>query len=73
MPIAFLVFFDLIYAILILVLFPVWTSGTLIYSSLASGLVTIVFWFVSQFSDPGFIRKPKQVDFLKLMQLVDPI
>ena len=42
----------------------VWTSGTLIYTSLASGLVTIVFWFVSQFADPGFIRKPKEVDFL---------
>lgn len=42
----------------------VWTNSALIYSSLASGLITIVFWFVSQFSDPGFIRKPKQVDFL---------
>lgn len=73
MPIAFLVFFDFIYALLILILFPVWESEELVYFNLSLGVLTIIFWFVCQFSNPGFIEKPKGVDFLKLMEMVDPI
>ena len=64
MPIAFLVFFDTIYALLMLFLFPVWKSEIAVYISLMLGMITMVFWFKAQFSDPGFIRKPREVDFL---------
>ena len=69
MPIAFLVFFDSVYAILMLILFPVWESELAVYISLFLGMQTMVFWFKAQFSDPGFIRKPKEVDFLVSMTL----
>lgn len=45
MPIAFLVFFDSVYAILMLLLFPVWESEIAVYMSLLTGMTTMVFWF----------------------------
>ena len=45
MPIAFLVFFDTIYALLMLFLFPVWESEVAVYISLLLGMITMVFWF----------------------------
>jgi len=76
LPVTFLSFFNFIYVILIVVLFPVWTNKFgryLIYLDLTLGILSIILWLRTQFSDPGFIKKPKDVDFLKLMQMVDPI
>lgn len=56
--------FDTIYALLMLFLFPVWQSGTVVYLNLAFGLVTLLFWFWAQFLDPGYVQKPKDVNFL---------
>ena len=33
----------------------------------------MLFWFITQFSDAGTIKKPKDMDFLKLMQVTDPL
>ena len=33
----------------------------------------MIYWILAQNSDPGFIKKPKNVEFLKLLELVDPI
>ena len=56
--------FDTIYALLMLFLFPVWDSGTVVYLNLALGLATLLSWFWAQFLDPGYVQKPKGVDFL---------
>ena len=73
MPAAFLIFFDLVYALLICVLYPgkyiksnfiVWPKNYGIYFTGGFGLITIIFWIICQFTDPGFIQKPKKVDFL---------
>ena len=64
MPFAFLTFFNLIFLILFLFLFPRWTNKWSVYLITGSGLITMVFWFSTQFSNPGFIVKPKEVDFL---------
>ena len=40
-----------------------------VYFVMATGMITIVFWFKTQFMDPGFIEKPKQVDFLVSLTL----
>ena len=49
MPIVFLAIFDSIYAILMLFLFPVWQSSTMVYVNLAFGLSTLFAWFAAQF------------------------
>jgi len=70
LPVTFLSFFNFIYVILIIILFPVWTNKIgryLIYVDLSLGILSIILWLRTQFSDPGFIQKPKNVDFLKLM------
>lgn len=70
LPVTFLTFFNFVYVILIIVLFPVWTNKDgryLIYLDLGLGIISIILWLRTQFSDPGFIKKPKEVDFLKLM------
>mmetsp|Transcript_17079 Transcript_17079/g.26424 ORF Transcript_17079/g.26424 Transcript_17079/m.26424 type:complete len:159 (+) Transcript_17079:180-656(+) len=67
MPMAFLLFYDSTFAILMLFLFPVWEEEWQVYLNLMLGMITMTFWFISQFSDPGFIKRPRQVDFLKLM------
>ena len=36
----------------------------MIYLNLALGVLTMLFWFKSQFTNPGYISKPKEMDFL---------
>lgn len=50
-----------------------WKNKLFVYINLALGVLSIILWLFTQFSDPGFIQKPKEMDFLKLMQIVDPI
>lgn len=45
----------------------------MVYANLFLGMASIFLWLRTQFSNPGFIKKPKEMDFLKLMQMVDPI
>tara|TARA_B110000285_G_C15122813_1_gene618234 strand:+ start:1377 stop:1511 length:135 start_codon:yes stop_codon:yes gene_type:complete len=40
---------------------------------LALGAATLFWWVVCVLSSPGFIKKPKQLEFLKLMQLIDHV
>ena len=64
MPIAFLVFFDSIYGLATLFLFPIWKDEWRVYMTNLLGFLTIVFWFRTSFSDPGIILKPREIDFL---------
>mmetsp|Transcript_17289 Transcript_17289/g.26677 ORF Transcript_17289/g.26677 Transcript_17289/m.26677 type:complete len:281 (+) Transcript_17289:1375-2217(+) len=72
MPIAFIATFDIVFAIMIVFLYPMWEGIHAIYITLVMGIITSVLWFAVQFSDPGYIHKPKDLDFLKLMEMVDP-
>ena len=67
MPFAFLVLFAMIYAVVVLFLFPgkyrlnkiaVWPSYNSMFISGGFGAASIFFWIWAQCSDPGFIRKP---------------
>lgn len=40
---------------------------------LGLGALTLLFWFICVQSSPGFIKKPKKLEFLKLMQLIDHV
>lgn len=71
MPMAFLSFYVITYAVQICILFPVWENAYFVYINSGLMILTIMFWLLAQFSDPGFIDPPKGVDFLELMKLVD--
>lgn len=73
MPLVFLTIFDVIFITLIFLVFPVWESLFQVYLCLSLGALTLIYWILSQNSDPGFIKKPKNLDFQKLLELVDPI
>ena len=73
MPAVSMLMFLAVYVILLLFLFPIWPDDWIIYTNLALGGFTMIFWLMSMFSNPGVIKKPADVDFLKLMQIVDPI
>ena len=80
MPMALLFFYVFTYAVQILFLFPgklfiynclVWKLDEFVYINSGLMVLTLLFWMIAQFSDPGFIDQPKGVDFLELMKLVD--
>jgi glucan phosphoethanolaminetransferase (alkaline phosphatase superfamily) len=64
MPLAFLLCFDIIFAFLFLFLFPRWENKWSVYAITICGIITMVFWISSEYSNPGYITKPKEVDFL---------
>ena len=64
MPFSFMILFDGVFAILFLLLFPRWENAWSVYFITFFGVTTMIFWFISQFMDPGYIKKPKSVDFL---------
>ena len=55
MPFAFLVVFDVIFALLFLFLFPRWENEWSVYVITFFGLMTLIFWFRTMYSNPGFI------------------
>jgi len=63
----------LVYVLEILFLFPVWKKVIFMDITLALGAATLIFWVICLLSTPGFIKKPKQLEFLKLMQLIDHV
>lgn len=73
MPIKFLMLFDGIYLLLMVFLFPLWENEWHIYLDLSLGVLTMLTWFMVQFSDPGVIKKPEKLDFMQLLEIVDPI
>jgi hypothetical protein len=73
MPLLFLIFFDLIFAVLITCLFAEWKYSEIVVVNIVFGSITLLFWAITAVSDPGFIKKPEEVDFLNLLKMVDPI
>ena len=62
-----------VYLIQTLFLYPVWLSRYFIEVDVGLGVLTLLFWLVCIFSQPGFIRKPKNIEFLEIMKLIDPV
>ena len=58
---------------LILFLFPVWDSFYPIYIIEFLSAGTVIFYLLSKCKDPGYVSKPKNIDFLNLLQLIDPV
>ena len=67
MPLIFLGLNLTCYLLLILFIFPVYEHQWLIYLNVGAELLMFVFWAFCIRMEPGFIRKPIQVDFLKLL------
>jgi hypothetical protein len=63
----------LVYALQAVFLYPVWKKVLFMDINIALGAATLVFWVVCVLSSPGFIKKPRQLEFLKLMQLIDHV
>ena len=73
LPLLFVFSHVLIYGLLSVFCFPMWKNERLIYSNLAIEAIAVLFYLIAQCRDPGFIIKPKNVDFMSLMTLIDPI
>ena len=73
MPIIFLALNLSSYACLALFIFPIYESKWLMYLNVGLESVMFIFWVVAAAMNPGYIVKPPSVDFLKLLQLIDPV
>jgi hypothetical protein len=62
-----------VYLIQTLFLYPVWLHRYFIDMDVGLGVLTLFFWFVCLMSSPGFIIKPKNIEFLEIMKLIDPV
>lgn len=72
MPMLYLFFNVLVYAILVVFIFPFWKPWEI---AVCGGIevIALIFWVRAIRSNPGFIKKPEDVKFLSLLQLIDPI
>ena len=73
LPIAYVGFNVYIYLISALFTAPIWAAPFEIWIVLISFAVSTLFWLITMNKDPGFIKPYPQVDFLELLQLIDPI
>ena len=73
MAIYFITLNGSVYIIQGLFLYPVWISRYFIEVDVGLGILTLIFWFVCLMSSPGFIKKPKNIEFLEIMKLIDPV
>lgn len=73
MPALFFSLNGSVFLILGLFLFPVWQNRQLIWLNIALGVAAFLMWAITAKTKPGYIKKPKNIEFLKLMQLIDPV
>ena len=73
MAIYFITLNGSVYIIQGLFLYPVWISRYFIEVDVGLGILTLIFWFICLMSSPGFIKKPKNIEFLEIMKLIDPV
>lgn len=64
MPAVFLFIIFLIYTLMFTLVFPYWKNDWMIYINCAFGLSSLFFWIILMCSDPGFIIKPHDIEFL---------
>lgn len=73
LPIAYLVFNAYTYLITICFTAPLWAHEYEIYLVMITFLFAFIFWLITMSKDPGFIKPYSKIDFLELLQLIDPI
>ena len=73
MPFLFFMLNFSVYVLLVLFLYPIGEKRDLVYFDVGLGVASFFMWIFTAFTAPGFIKKPKNIDFLKLMQLIDPV
>lgn len=76
LPFTFILSHVVIYGLLSVFCFQIWEDQeniNLIYSNLIIESIAVIAYLVATCKNPGFIEKPKDVDFMQLMCLVDPI
>lgn len=73
MPILFLAINLSVYILLVLFLFPLYLHKALIWLSSVVQLLMMVFWLKASYTNPGHIKRPTDIDFLNLLQLIDPV
>lgn len=73
MPLLFFMLNFSVYILLGLFLYPIWYKYDLVFFDIGLGVASFFMWIFTAYTAPGFIVKPKNVDFLKLMQLIDPV
>lgn len=73
MPSIFLGLNIITYILLGCVIFPVYQFEWLIYLNILIESTMVLFWLISMFTNPGYITKPKEIDFLNLLQMIDPV
>jgi len=61
------------YSALVLVIFPIVENFILAKISIVVQILVMTFWSLASFKDPGFIKKPTEVDFVELINLIDPV
>ena len=70
LPLIFILSHVMIYGLLSTFCFRVWVgehNENLIYSNVVIEVIAVLFWLIASSKDPGFIQKPKDVDFMQLM------
>lgn len=73
MPMAYLLFNLYVYIITLFFNAPLWQDMTEIYFVLTTFMLATIFWIISMQKDPGYIQPYPKVDFLEILQLIDPI
>ena len=73
LPIAYVLFNIYIYTLSFLFTIPFWQSWFEFYLVMSSCFVGTLFWIITINKNPGFIKPSPNVDFLELLQLIDPI
>ena len=73
MQTVFLVLNLVCYLVLGLILFPVYAEPWMIYLNVSIEALMFAFWMAASCKNPGVIDRPKEIKFLDLMQLIDPV
>ena len=72
LPITFILMHVIAYLICVPFVFPFWKPVEFITCLSLFG-VSFLLWVRVLLIDPGFIKKPKDIDFIEVLQLIDPI
>ena len=70
---AYLVFNIYTYFITICFTAPLWAHEWEIYLVFTTFVIAFLLWLVTMNKDPGYIKPYSKIDFLELLQLIDPI
>ena len=73
MPLLFLALNVFAYSLLLFCIFPLWQELGQVWACIILEIISMVFWVRCLIIDGGIVQKPKNVSFLELLKLIDPI